>query len=56
MYLAAYIPWLWYRVMDERVLALPHIQGDLSKVNIDPARRDAIYAKYGHGQVTPLAA
>jgi alkane 1-monooxygenase len=58
MYLAAYIPWLWYRVMDERVLALPHIQGDLSKVNIDPARRDAIYARYGHGQdrAIPLAA
>jgi alkane 1-monooxygenase len=29
------------------VLALPHIQGDLSKVNIDPAKRDAIYARYG---------
>ena len=40
--------------MDERVLALPHIQGDLSKVNIDPARRDAIYAKYGQGQATLL--
>ena len=47
MYLLAYVPWLWYRVMDKRVLALPHIQGDLSKVNIDPAKRDAIYARYG---------
>lgn len=49
MYWAAYIPWLWYRVMDRRVLALPHIQGDLSKVNIDPAKRDAIYRKFSSG-------
>jgi len=49
MYLLAYIPWLWYKVMDKRVLALPHINGDLSKVNIDPAHRDEIYARYGHG-------
>ena len=49
MYLVAYIPWLWYKVMDKRVLALPHIKGDLSKVNIDPAKREAIYARYGSG-------
>ena len=46
-YLIAYIPWLWYRVMDPRLLALPHIQGDLGKVNIEPKRRAAIYARYG---------
>ncbi len=33
MYLLAYVPRLWFRVMDKRLLALPHIQGDLSKVN-----------------------
>lgn len=47
-YLIAYIPWLWYRVMDKRLLELPHIQGDLARVNIDPAKRAAIYAKYGN--------
>ncbi len=52
-YLLAYVPWLWYRVMDRRLLALPHIKGDLGKVNIDPARRNSIYAKYGKGQVVP---
>jgi alkane 1-monooxygenase len=52
MYLLAYVPWLWYRVMDKRVLALPHIQGDLNKVNIDPAKREAIYARYGKAAVT----
>ena len=51
MYLLAYVPWLWYRVMDKRVLALPHIQGDLNKVNIDPAKREAIYARYRNAAV-----
>lgn len=46
VYLLAYVPWLWYRVMDHRLLALPHIAGDLSRVNIDPDRRDAILEKY----------
>lgn len=39
MYLLAYVPWLWYRVMDKRLLALPHIRGDLSRVNIEPSKR-----------------
>ncbi len=47
MYLLAYIPWLWYRVMDKRLLALPHIHGDLSRVNIDPKNRDCILNRYG---------
>jgi alkane 1-monooxygenase len=46
-YLLAYVPWLWYRVMDKRLLALEHIKGDLTKINIDPDNRDAIYRKYG---------
>jgi len=47
VYLIAYVPWLWFRVMDHRLLALPHIDGDLSKINIDPDRSEAIYRKYG---------
>lgn len=47
MYLLAYIPWLWFKAMDHRVLELPHIQGDLSKVNICPSKRESIFAKYG---------
>jgi len=46
MFLLAYVPWLWYRVMDKRLLALPHINGDLGKVNIDPSKRAAILARY----------
>jgi alkane 1-monooxygenase len=49
MYLLAYVPWLWYKVMDKRVLELPHIRGDLSKVNIDPSQRERIYRQYGGG-------
>lgn len=46
MYLVAYIPRLWFAMMDKRLLATPHISGDLSKVNIAPAARDSIYARY----------
>lgn len=47
MFLLAYFPPLWFKVMDPMLLKLPHIQGDLSKVNIDPASRKGIEAKYG---------
>jgi alkane 1-monooxygenase len=46
MYLLAWVPWLWYRVMDKRVMALPHIKGDLSKVNIEPSKRQQIEARF----------
>ncbi|MEM7612066.1 MAG: alkane 1-monooxygenase [Pseudomonadota bacterium] len=46
MYVVAYIPWLWFRVMDKRLLALPHVQGDFSRINVDPARREALIARY----------
>lgn len=46
-YLLAWVPWLWYRVMDPRLLGLAHIDGDLDKVNIDPGKRDRLYARYG---------
>jgi alkane 1-monooxygenase len=49
MYLLAYLPWLWFRVMDQRLLALPHICGDLKKVNIQPAKRADILARVRRG-------
>ncbi|MEE2644992.1 MAG: alkane 1-monooxygenase [Myxococcota bacterium] len=42
MYLLSYFPPLWFYVMDRRVLALPHVAGDLSRVNVDP-RKQAYY-------------
>lgn len=52
MYYIAYIPWLWYRVMDKRLLAIPHINGDLSKVNLDPKHAEQLKAKYSNFQAT----
>ena len=36
MFLLAYVPPLWFRVMDRRVLALEHVQGDPARLNLDP--------------------
>lgn len=49
-YLLAYLPPLWFRVMDKRLLALKHISGDLERVNIDPKRRGSIMQRYGKAQ------
>ena len=46
MFPLAYVPPLWFKVMDPRLLALPHVQGDLGKVNIDPRKRAQIHARY----------
>ena len=45
-YLLAYIPTLWFRLMDKRLLALPHVQGDLERVNVDPNARAALFLQY----------
>jgi alkane 1-monooxygenase len=46
MFPVAYIPAWWFKVMDQRLLALPHIKGDMTKINIDPAKRDALLKQY----------
>ena len=51
VYLLAYLPWLWFRVMDKRLLALAHVDGDLDKVNICPAARPAIFLRYGQDKM-----
>ena len=51
MYVLAYIPWLWFNVMDKRLMALPHVQGDLDKVNIDPDARASIFLKWGRDKM-----
>ncbi|ACC41935.1 transmembrane alkane 1-monooxygenase AlkB_1 [Mycobacterium marinum M] len=40
-----YFPPLWRKVMDHRVIE--HYDGDITKVNIDPRKRDKILATYG---------
>jgi alkane 1-monooxygenase len=44
MILLALVPTAWRRVMDARVLQ--HFDGDMSRANIRPGRRDALLAKY----------
>lgn len=39
MFVLAYLPCAWFRVMDTRLLALPQVQGDLRRVNLDPRQR-----------------
>ncbi|NND47998.1 MAG: alkane 1-monooxygenase [Woeseiaceae bacterium] len=51
MYVMAYIPWLWFYVMDKRLMALPHVQGDLDKVNIDPDARASLFLKWGRDKM-----
>jgi alkane 1-monooxygenase len=46
MFTMAWFPRWWFRVMDARLLALPHVRGDLSKVNVDPARRASLEARH----------
>lgn len=51
VYLLAYVPMLWFRVMDKRLLALAHVKGNLDKVNICPDARAAIFLKYGQDKM-----
>jgi len=44
MYPIAYIPWLWFKVMDKRIVNVTG--GDLQKINILPQKRAQLTAKY----------
>ncbi|MEO8123118.1 MAG: alkane 1-monooxygenase [Burkholderiales bacterium] len=56
MFPLSYVPWLWFRVMNPRLLGLPHVRGDLNRVNIDPRSRDALQRRYGRQTSTARAA
>ncbi|CAM5320557.1 alkane 1-monooxygenase [Streptomyces tanashiensis] len=45
MIVLAYVPPLWRRVMDPRVLA--HYGGDVTRANLQPSRRARLLARYG---------
>lgn len=47
MYLLAYFPWAWFRIMDKRLMALPHVQGELDRVNVEPTASSALFLKWG---------
>ena len=40
----AYIPPLWFAVRNKRVIR--HYQGDLDRISVDPAKREALMAQY----------
>lgn len=46
MYALAYCPYVWFRIMDKRLMAVPHINADLNKVNIDPKNEAKIRAQW----------
>ncbi len=46
MFVLAWFPRLWFRVMDRRLLALPFVRGDLERVNVDPRCRQQLMARY----------
>ncbi len=52
MYVLAYFPWAWFKIMDKRLMALPQVDGDLDKVNIDPAAHPSIFLKWGRDKMT----
>ncbi len=56
MFPLAYVPALWFRVMDPRLLALPHVNGDLDRINVCPSKRAALVARYGQAVKLPEGA
>ena len=52
MLLPAYIPSIWFKMMDKRVVE--HYKGDLTKANILPAKRKALMKKYGIVESAPV--
>jgi len=50
-YLLAYVPKLWFQVMNKRLLALPQVQGDLDRVNIDPEARPSLFLRYARDKM-----
>ena len=51
MFPLAYVPPLWFRVMDRRLMALSHVKGDLARVNVCPRQRARIFRHYGQKDV-----
>jgi len=47
MFLVAYCPPLWRRIMDPRLVRA--VDGDAARINFDPARRARLVRKYGLG-------
>ena len=44
MIMVAYVPWLWFKIMDPKVVA--HHQGNMALANIKPSKREAVLRRY----------
>lgn len=44
MFLAAYIPPVWYALMDQRLV--DHVDGDASRINFQPGKRQKLVARF----------
>ena len=53
-FLIAAFPFWWYKVMDKKVM--DWAEGDITKVNIDPKRKEKLYRKYGGADLVATAA
>ena len=47
MFPIAYVPPIWFRMMDPLLMGLKHVDGNLDNVNVDPDRQEEIYRRYG---------
>ena len=45
MYLLAYVPPLWFRLMNPRLIAA--VQGDAARINFQPGLRERLMRRYG---------
>lgn len=54
MILLAYVPPLWFKIMDPKVVA--HYGGDMRLANIKPSRHDEVIARYAPQKTMPQSA
>jgi alkane 1-monooxygenase len=54
MFLIAYVPPLWFKVMDHRVVKATG--GDAARINFLPAQRKRLVAAYGMKDTAPAQA
>lgn len=47
MFVLAWVPPLWFHVMDKRLMGLPHVDGDLRRINIDPRAVATLTRRWG---------
>ena len=50
MIVATWVPQIWRKVMDERVLG--HYDGDITQANVHPRLKEKYFAKYGAAGAT----